>query len=127
MSETFGVANTIHPEWYNEDPDWIDATLLFGTRLAEDGYDVKYMHGPVCLYEGAIITAISMRIPDEELRNFTPYYKHFTKNNPKNYIYFLYKVKGNRVRYARVSNIDWEYVSKKQAVKSQSQVMDEEV
>jgi hypothetical protein len=124
-AETFGVATEIHPEWYMPGEEkYIDDTLLFGSRLVEAGYNVKYMHGPVCLHEGAVIAAVSSVVPDDESS-----YLYFTRTHEKDYIYFLYQVKEDqrRIRYARVSNIDWEYVSKKQAVKSQSQVMDEEV
>ena len=120
MTETFGVDSKIHPEWYFEGEDkWIQSTLLLGVRLSEVGYKIEYIHGPVGLYQNVILTTVSMTIPPDD--NF---YEYFLMNNPKDYIYFLYQLREEerRLRYARISDIDWEAITEKTKAKRKEKV-----
>ena len=119
MTETFGVDKRIHPGWYFDGEDrWIESTRALGESLAEVGYDIMFIHGPVGLYENVILTTVSMAIPqDETILDF------FQKNNLKDYIYFLFQLRAEerRLRYARVSNVDWEAITEKTQAKRKAE------
>jgi hypothetical protein len=110
--ENFGIDRIIHPEWYynKSDDKYIEDTLRFATRLVDDGYAVKFIHGPVGLYESIILTVVSMALVADEDPLVT-----FKQVNNKDFIYFLFQYKADegRLRYSRLSNKDFEMVQEK--------------
>jgi hypothetical protein len=101
VNETFGVYLTPRLEKYQnsnaaetvEIQQW---TWNFGNELKGQGYTVAYMHGPVCLYEGTLLTAL---IFDFKLNNQL---KEFIDSNSllKECVIFLFQKLPEQLRYA---------------------------
>jgi hypothetical protein len=105
--ETYGVYSTPQLDKYQEANEEIaeitQDTWNFGLYLQSKGLKVKFMHGPVGMYEGTIIEAISLELrSDDHVKEFIDHPTH----NDERYVFFLYQKLDDRVRYTTLTK-DW--------------------
>lgn len=104
--QTFGVYDEPKLEKYfsNEFGKYIEQTKSLGNKLKELGYNVKYSHGPVGLYNNISFTCMVKQLDCENLNEVL---KQCDFDNSKTYLlYQLIEENGKfiKLRFASIDN-----------------------
>ncbi len=100
MTETCNVVAFPYLELYNDpevDGKFIHDTIDFGRKLEQHGYQVKYAVAPVGIYKGITFLCENMRYT-----NLFEDWGFHMNTKKEDYLYLLYQVTPERVRFARL-------------------------
>ncbi len=96
-AETCNVVDYVTNESYHnqDDAQYMANTLAFGEKLQHNGWHIKYATGPVGIYKGLTFLCENMRYTNL----FEDWFFHMNKEK---YLFLLYQVTPERVRFARL-------------------------